>query len=224
MHLNNAIGLHGRVGNFGISKTNKMKTFLTLYLPLFLIGFIVLVFVVPTIRVYRQTGINPFRFKTNHDQAHDYIGGSMKVFIGVLLFTALLYAISPSAYSYLAPFGYLESGEIKIAGLIMGHLALVGIIVAQQQMKQSWRIGIDYDHETKLVTAGLFSVSRNPIFLFLLIALAGLFLVIPNAVTFAVLCAAYIVLQVTMRMEEAFLARQHGQIYLDYKNKVRRLI
>lgn len=201
-----------------------MEAFLKIYLPFFLISFIVLVFVLPTIRVYKQTGINPFRFATNHDQAHDYIGGSMKVFILLLLATVLVYSFSDAAYSKLAPFEYLQQQHLQMIGLIIGHLSIVGIVIAQLQMKQSWRIGIDYENKTSLVTSGMFSKSRNPIFLFLIISLIGLFLILPNAITFAVLFAAYVVLQITMRLEEDFLLKQHGEQYLAYKNKVRRLI
>lgn len=201
-----------------------MEQFLRIYLPVFLTGFIVLVFILPSVRVYRQTGLNPFRFKTRHDSVHDYIGGSMKMFIAALFVAVVVYAVSPTGYSYLAPFSYMENQELRIGGLIIGHLALVAIMIAQYQMKQSWRIGIDYENKTRLVVSGLFSVSRNPIFLFLLVALAGLFFVLPNALTFAVLSAAYIVLQVTMRMEEKFLEDQHGETYLVYKRKVARLI
>ena len=75
-----------------------MDAFLKIYLPLFFVGFILLVFVVPSVRVYRQTGINPFRFATKHDEAHDYIGASMKVFILLLLTSVLLYSLSGTAY------------------------------------------------------------------------------------------------------------------------------
>ncbi|NTS40754.1 isoprenylcysteine carboxylmethyltransferase family protein [Flavisolibacter sp. BT320] len=201
-----------------------MDAILKIYLPLYLIGFIVLVFVIPSIRVYRQTGINPFRFATNMDGAHNYIGGSMKVFILLLLMTVLLYSFSESAYNRLARFEYLEFPSLRVAGLILGHLSILGIVVAQLQMKQSWRIGIDYDNKTQLVTWGLFSKSRNPIFLFLLISLVGFFLILPNAITFAVLFSAYIVLHITMRLEEDFLQKQHGEAYTRYKNNVPRLI
>lgn len=206
------------------SKRNFMDIFLRLYLPSFLIGFIVAVFVVPSVLLYRQTGINPFRFATKHNNAHDFIGNSMKWFIVLLLAMVFVYALFPRMYTFLAPFPYLELDGLKITGLAMGHLSLAGIVAAQRQMKQSWRIGIDFEHRTALVTSGLFAWSRNPIYLFLLIALTGLFLVVPNAVTFAVLFAAYLVLHIAMRMEEDFLTTQHGQAYLNYKTKVRRLI
>lgn len=91
-------------------------------------------------------------------------------------------------------------------------------------MRLSWRIGIDYENKTKLVTLGLFSMSRNPIYLFLLIGLVGMFLILPNAVTFAILFAAFLVLHITMRLEEDFLQKQHGEAYINYQKSVRRLI
>jgi protein-S-isoprenylcysteine O-methyltransferase Ste14 len=75
-----------------------------------------------------------------------------------------------------------------------------------------------------LITKGLYRFSRNPIYLFLLAGLAGLFLILPNAITLSVVFASYHVLQVTMRVEESFLTKHHGEKYLDYKSHVRRLL
>ncbi len=205
-------------------KEQPMNAFLNIYLPLFLVGSIVLVFVVPSVKVYRQTGINPFRFTTNYNEAHDFIGGSMKLFIVLLLATVFVHSLSESVYNRLAPFKYMEISALQIAGLILSHLSIAGIVIAQLHMKQSWRIGIDFENKTKLVTSGMFSISRNPIFLFLLVSLVGLFFILPNAVTFAVLFAAYLVLHISMRLEEDFLQKQHGATYLAYKKKVPRLV
>ncbi len=201
-----------------------MEPFLKIYLPLFIIAFIILVFVVPSIKVNRETGINPFRFITNHDKAHDYVGASMKVFIILILVVVLVYSFSDAVYNFLGPISYLETSNLKIIGLALGHLAVAGIMIAQWQMKHSWRIGIDYQNKTRLITIGLFRISRNPIYLFLIVALIGLFLIIPNALTLAILFAAYLILQVTIRLEEAHLEEQHGEEYKRYKNDVRRLL
>lgn len=200
-----------------------MDTFLKIYLPVFIILFIILVFVVPSVRVYKKTGINPFRFTTNLYK-HDYVGATMKIFILLILVVVLIYSVFPEAYKYLSPFIYLDSVTLKIVGLIMGHVSIICIMIAQYHMRLSWRIGIDYENKTPLVTTGFFKLSRNPIYLFLLISLVGLFLIIPNAITFAVLFAAYLILQVTMRLEEEFLEKQHGIAYIEYKTKVPRLI
>ena len=117
-----------------------MDSFLKIYLPLFLICFLILVFVVPSVRVYKQTGINPFRFTTNHDQLPDYTGAVMKALILLMLFTVFVYVVSPTLYSYLVPFTYMEKGGLKIAGLLLGNLSLIGIMTAQYQMKQIKRL------------------------------------------------------------------------------------
>ncbi|GAB2677359.1 hypothetical protein GCM10027036_33980 [Flavihumibacter cheonanensis] len=66
--------------------------------------------------------------------------------------------------------------------------------------------------------------SRNPIFLGMLFSVFGLFLVLPNLITFFVSCCSYIVIQIQIRLEEEFLGRQHGEAYTRYKERVRRLI
>ena len=71
-----------------------------------------------------------------------------------------------------------------IIALILIHLSLLWISVAQYQMSNSWRIGIDENNKTELITKGLFSYSRNPIFLGMIISVAGIFFILPNALTF----------------------------------------
>ena len=132
-------------------------------------------FVIPTYRTYKQTGINPITFEKN-DNAHDYIGFIMKVLIVLLFVAVLTYSISEKLYSYLVPISYLQTQTLTIAGLALIHIALVWISFAQIQMSNSWRIGIDEKNKTKLVTDGVFSISRNPIFLGMIISVLGLFL------------------------------------------------
>jgi protein-S-isoprenylcysteine O-methyltransferase Ste14 len=92
-------------------------------------------------------------------------------------------------------------------------------------MKDSWRIGIDRDMKTALITAGLFSFTRNPIFLGMLLVLAGLFLLTPNAATLIFWIVGYILIQLQIRLEEEYLSRQHGEQYDEFCKKVpRRLL
>lgn len=200
-----------------------MNEWLPFYLPVFILAYLLISFVVPSVRVYRQTGINPVTFGKS-DSAHDYIGAIMKIITGLLVLVVILYAFLPAWYHWLVPIPYLERDEIKWTGLIIAHLALIWIVIAQQQMKNSWRIGIDEQHRTGLVTNGLFAYSRNPIFLGMLFSVFGLFLVLPNLITFFVAVSSYIVIQIQIRLEEEFLGRQHGEAYTRYKERVRRLI
>ena len=91
-------------------------------------------------------------------------------------------------------------------------------------MSDSWRIGIDEINKTELITKGIFSISRNPIFLGMIVSVLGLFFVIPNALMFCLTITTYIVIQIQIRLEEEFLERQHTKNYINYKQKTRRLI
>ena len=196
---------------------------LKMYLPIFLLLYLMVAFVLPSWRVYKSTGINPVTFK-NTGNAHDYIGAVMKVLIGLLVVAVLFFSFSPYLYQYLVPIRYFESQLVKAIGLVLIHLSLIWLMIAQYQMNQSWRIGIDEVNKTELVTHGLFSRSRNPIFLGMIGSVAGLFLILPNALLFAVAVTTYIVIQVQIRLEEQFLMNMHGAAYQRYKQKVRRMI
>ena len=89
-------------------------------------------------------------------------------------------------------------------------------------MANSWRIGIDEKNKTELVTNGLFSFSRNPIFLGVMIANVGLFLIIPNAFTMLIVALLIVSINTQIRLEEEFLKGSHGATYQDYFNRVRR--
>ena len=111
----------------------------------------------------KQTGINPVTFGKT-DNAHDYIGFVMKVLIALLFVAVFIYSFSDKIYQYLVPISYLMKDVFLIIALILIHLSLLWISVAQYQMSNSWRIGIDENNKTELITKGLFSYSRNPIF------------------------------------------------------------
>lgn len=200
-----------------------METFLKYYLAVFSLVYLLVAFVVPSVRVYKQTGVNPVTFGSS-DSAHDYVGLVMKLLTVLLLLSVLTYSFSSKLYSYLNPFSYLSHDGFKYAGLFISHLALVWIIVAQAQMKQSWRIGIDEKNKTELITHGLFSLSRNPVFLGIILTTTGIFFIIPNAITLLVAVCSYLIIQVQIRLEEAHLLVAHGADYAMYKRRVRRLI
>jgi len=197
--------------------------FLKYYLPIFLITYLLITFVLPSVRVYKKTGINPVTFGKS-DNAHDYIGSIMKVLTGLLVATVLLFSLSTNAYNYLNPINYLKHDWIKYTGLFLIHASLLWIIIAQQHMKQSWRIGIDEKNKTELITNGLFGISRNPIFLGMILSTVGIFLIIPDIITFFVAATSFIVIQIQIRLEEEYLHKQHDTAYTQYRKMVRRLL
>lgn len=67
-----------------------------------------------------------------------------------------------------------------------------------------------------------FAISRNPIFLGIMIANIGLFLVLPNAFTFLIIALSTVSINTQIRLEEEFLKQDFGEQYVEYKKKVRR--
>jgi protein-S-isoprenylcysteine O-methyltransferase Ste14 len=200
-----------------------MQVFLKIYLPVYLLIYLAVAFILPSFRTWKQTGINPVTFG-KEDTAHNYIGFIMKLLIALLFFMTLVYSLCHRLYNYLLPVWYLENQFVIIAGLAIIHVALIWIMIAQFQMSNSWRIGIDEKNKTQLVTKGIFSISRNPIFLGMIITVFGFFLILPNALSFFLVLTSYFIIQIQIRLEEEFLERQHRDTYKDYKSKTRRLI
>ena len=177
-----------------------------------------------TYLLYRNTGINALKIK--RDDTPQGFNASIFSFvvIGIPILT-LLYAWGGKAYQYLVPIPYLHDVFLlKVAGLVISFSSLAWIFTAQLQMHNSWRIGIEENEKTELVSKGLFRFSRNPIFLGVFVASIGFFLFIPNAASFCLMVVSYVSISFQIRLEEQYLEKKHGDAYLKYKNQVRRWI
>lgn len=198
-------------------------SFYQIVLPIFTLLYLLQVFVIQSWLQYKKTGIKPYVFG-NSDSAHDYCGRIYRFMILSTWISIGFYSFFQTGYAYLMPFGYLESEWLQHPGMGLALVAFIWIVIAQNQMAKSWRIGINYEEKTELVRHGLFSVSRNPVFLGVLVSYLGTFLVIPNALTFATLAVTFVTLQLQVRLEEDYLEKQHADDFLEYKSTVRRWI
>ena len=192
-------------------------------LLIFFLVYFFLVFVLRSWLLWKRTGINPLNFG-DADDAHGFNGKIFKLISGVELIVLVIYAFGGKAYEYLLPFWYLEITTLCWTGWALLIASLIWIIIAQSQMASAWRIGVDEVNKTELVTKGLFSISRNPIFLGIIIANAGLFLVLPNAFTLLIGVLSTVSVHTQVRLEESFLEGSHGNEYKAYKSRVRRWI
>ena len=133
-----------------------------------------------------------------------------------------LFSFFPNQYPFLLPIEYLESDQLKFAGLVLLFVSFLWTSIGQYQMSGSWRIGIDYEETTRLVSNGLFKYSRNPIFLGVLISYLGTFLIIPNILSFSIMLVTFVTIQTQVRLEEEYLESVQGKEYIEYKSQVRR--
>lgn len=200
-----------------------MNDFLRFFLPTYFILYFGVAFVAKSLVVAKRIGKNPLVLPKD-DSAYGLIGLYFKLTMIFMFLYVWLFAVRPTIYDSFLPIKQLEHQGLQYAGLALLGFALIWTVVAQMHMKNSWRIGIDTETKTELITNRLFSISRNPIFFGMIISLVGLFLTTPNALTGLFLILGYMLIQIQIRLEEEFLSRQHEQAYLVYKQRVRRLI
>jgi protein-S-isoprenylcysteine O-methyltransferase Ste14 len=200
-----------------------MEQIIKIGLPIYFVIFFGVAFVLKSFFVAKRIGKNPLVLPKD-DSAYGLIGLYFKLtMIGLFCYT-VLYSLVTNFNDYLLSIKSLEIQNLKYVGIGIMIIALIWTIVAQNHMKESWRIGIDTETKTELITIGLFGISRNPIFLGMILSLIGLFLLTPNAWTLLFMILGYVLIQIQIRLEEEFLTEQHGEKYISYKEKVRRLI
>ena len=107
-------------------------------------------------------------------------------------------------------------------GLLVCFAAAAGFVLTIFSLGESFRVGIDADKPGGLITGGVFAVSRNPVYLCLIIFFAGLFLIHKNiAVTASAILSALVLHRQILR-EERFLAARYGAEFESYRKKTRR--
>lgn len=134
------------------------------------------------------------------------------------------YLLPRKIYQYLIPIEYLEIEFLQYAGIVIMLVGSVVGIIAQFQMGDSWRIGINKNESTALITQGFYKYSRNPIYLGLLLSFIGFFLIVPNCFSLCCVAVSYPALETKIRLEEQYLLQLHGKKYEDYMKRRRRWI
>jgi steroid 5-alpha reductase family enzyme len=117
---------------------------------------------------------------------------------------------------------WLVPMEAAGIALLFGGIALV--VVAQLQMGASWRIGIDEKQAPGLVTSGVFRFCRNPIYLAMMMVVAGYALLLPTLLSFILLAGTIVGMSTQARTEEAYLARVYGDGFREYAHRVGRFL
>ena len=116
-------------------------------------------------------------------------------------------------------------GWIQKTGVL---LIIVGFIirwVAILQLGKMFTVDVSISREHRLKTNGLYGAVRHPSYLGLLLILLGTGLLTGNAVSLIIVfLPSLIALIYRMQVEESALLAEFGSEYLNYKNKVARVI
>ena len=138
----------------------------------------------------------------------------------------VLYALHSNANVLPATVHYqlFDSFPARVAGVLLISAGLIVFSLAFLNFGDSWRVGVDYETPGALVTRGIFSLTRNPIYVFIDSWFIGTFL-INGTLIFLVLAVLAIAAQHWQVLrEEEFLKKRHGEAYESYRNKVPRYL
>jgi protein-S-isoprenylcysteine O-methyltransferase Ste14 len=168
---------------------------------------------------YRRTGTSGFRLASSR--------GVERLTTLAVSIAMVLWQVVPVAtlLGWLPPLPSLDRDAVHAAGLVIGVLGMAATLWAQFSMGASWRVGVDSQERTALVTGGPFGWVRNPIYSAMLIFAVGGALLVPNLLAPISLLALIVSLDLQVRYsEEPYLMKLHGPAYLDWASRVGRFI
>jgi len=136
----------------------------------------------------------------------------------------LLFLAAGFALQHFVP---LSAGEPGTVAVIVGNALMVsGFVIAVLAAREMFRARttiLPGEKAAKLVQTGIFSFSRNPIYLTFIFFIVGLGLALANF--WLVLLAPFLLLYLQERVvkrEEAYLSARFGPQFFEYRRRVRR--
>lgn len=123
------------------------------------------------------------------------------------------------------PMATLEFAYIDTVGWLLVLLGLAIVILAGMQFRRAGTTIRPFGKSSALVTSGLFSMSRNPIYVAMVVSLAGIALLAGSlSAWLPIPLFIWLIQQNVIRDEETMLLDVFGDEYRAYQQRVRRWI
>ena len=144
----------------------------------------------------------------------------MKIYPPLMVLAGI---ITQLLIGYIAPVEPLLSATWQYIGIALMVLGFATILLAARSFRKHETTIIPDGQPSTLMEGGLFAYSRNPIYAAMAVLLIGSALAIGHIWTFIVVpLFVLLVQQIWIVKEEENLEAEFGQIYRNYKIKVRR--
>jgi protein-S-isoprenylcysteine O-methyltransferase Ste14 len=112
---------------------------------------------------------------------------------------------------------------MKVAGIVLLAVALFFLVTSLKKFFQSKNTLIPIKPAASLQTNGIYNISRNPMYAGLAMMYLGITCFVGNWWNIILFPLLIVIVQAyIITREEQYLTRRFGQVYLDYKTKVRR--
>ena len=149
----------------------------------------------------------------------------MEIFPGTIFVLSFCVALVISALAFLemlSPIVVLPN-LIRWLFFAVGLIGITTAVISQNQMGDSWRIGVDQQETTDLKTNGLYARSRNPIYFGILLFWIGLCGTFVQPILLASAAVCWICIELIVRkIEEPYLVRIHGDAFTQYAKRTKR--
>lgn len=171
---------------------------------------LVIIMVLSRVAILRNKGIEAMKFGDMDKK--DYIAIPFVLLYFYIILTSVIDIPTLGAVLF-------ESKIVSWIGVVFCILGLIIFLFSLITFGKSFRVGIDEDQPGELVTSGVFSISRNPIYAAFLFILMGIFLIIPNWILLMYLVVGFWFINRQVRREEDSLVK----IY-DTRNIAKRFV
>ena len=123
--------------------------------------------------------------------------------------------------------GYFDAGKIELLNIplkIVGVGLMVFGLFLNYSAKHKSKL-FEKVVENKLITTGVYSIVRNPVYSAVFLACTGVVCIANNLILFVIPVICWIYMTVFLKLtEEKWLADLYGQEYIEYCKKVNRCI
>ena len=134
------------------------------------------------------------------------------------------YTVFAAAFNFstVSTQAFFHAEVVSWVGVLLCLVGLSLLLWSLVSFGQSFRVGIDTEHPDKLITAGIFAFSRNPIYVAFAFILLGQFLIFSNWILLVYIGAGVWLFHRQVLREEDYLKQHYGKEYLAYCDQVRR--
>ncbi len=110
---------------------------------------------------------------------------------------------------------------VRIAGTLIAATGVAIFIISVWTMQDSWRAGVAKAEKTRLITGGIYQMSRNPAFLGFDLVYIGIAMMFFHWILLVTSLFAIVMLHLQIvKVEEIFLMEAFGEEYRRYRQKV----
>jgi protein-S-isoprenylcysteine O-methyltransferase Ste14 len=126
---------------------------------------------------------------------------------------------------FIFPVARVISFPWRFLGAIPLALGIVLNLIADRAFKKHQTTVKPFEESTALITSGVFRITRHPMYLGFALILIGLAVFMGSLLPYAVIAVFAITMdRVFIRVEERMLEEKFGNVWSEYRQKVRRWI